>query len=129
MLRRNLGLAGYARRRGQVSGGGKKPYRQKGNGRARQGSLRAPQYAGGGTGSRRPRVSCGSTRPGRDPNGAERTARSAPSGWRIAFQVRIAERSGIPPVRARRSGGPSRTKSGPRTLRPGPAANVPLTTA
>jgi hypothetical protein len=31
---------------------------------------------------------------------------SAPSGWRIAFQVRIAERSGIPPVRARRSGGP-----------------------
>jgi len=32
-----------------VSGGGKKPYRQKGTGRARQGSLRAPQYAGGGT--------------------------------------------------------------------------------
>jgi large subunit ribosomal protein L4 len=35
--------------RGAVSGGGKKPYRQKGTGRARQGSLRAPQYAGGGT--------------------------------------------------------------------------------
>ena len=35
--------------RGMVSGGGKKPYRQKGTGRARQGSLRAPQYAGGGT--------------------------------------------------------------------------------
>jgi len=35
--------------RGQVRGGGKKPYRQKGTGRARQGSLRAPQYAGGGT--------------------------------------------------------------------------------
>jgi large subunit ribosomal protein L4 len=34
--------------RGMVSGGGKKPYRQKGTGRARQGSLRAPQYAGGG---------------------------------------------------------------------------------
>src|ERR1700732_1573135 len=33
--------------RGQVRGGGKKPYRQKGTGRARQGSLRAPQYAGG----------------------------------------------------------------------------------
>jgi large subunit ribosomal protein L4 len=32
-----------------VSGGGRKPYRQKGTGRARQGSLRAPQYAGGGT--------------------------------------------------------------------------------
>jgi large subunit ribosomal protein L4 len=35
--------------RGEVSGGGKKPYRQKGTGRARQGSLRAPQFAGGGT--------------------------------------------------------------------------------
>jgi len=35
--------------RGQVSGGGKKPYRQKGTGRARQGSIRAPHYVGGGT--------------------------------------------------------------------------------
>jgi large subunit ribosomal protein L4 len=35
--------------RGQVRGGGRKPYRQKGTGRARQGSVRAPQYAGGGT--------------------------------------------------------------------------------
>ena len=35
--------------RGQVSGGGKKPYRQKGTGRARQGSTRAPQFKGGGT--------------------------------------------------------------------------------
>ncbi|MFL0290378.1 50S ribosomal protein L4 [Mycobacterium sp. SMC-18] len=35
--------------RGQVSGGGKKPYRQKGTGRARQGSTRAPQFTGGGT--------------------------------------------------------------------------------
>ncbi|GAA4859890.1 MULTISPECIES: 50S ribosomal protein L4 [Saccharopolyspora] len=35
--------------RGQVSGGGKKPYRQKGTGNARQGSIRAPQFAGGGT--------------------------------------------------------------------------------
>ena len=34
--------------RGLVSGGGKKPYRQKGTGRARQGTIRAPQYAGGG---------------------------------------------------------------------------------
>jgi large subunit ribosomal protein L4 len=31
-----------------VSGGGKKPYRQKGTGRARQGSTRAPQFKGGG---------------------------------------------------------------------------------
>ncbi|HEV2260083.1 MAG TPA: 50S ribosomal protein L4 [Streptosporangiaceae bacterium] len=37
-----------AKSRGQVRGGGKKPYRQKGTGRARQGSLRAPQYTGGG---------------------------------------------------------------------------------
>jgi large subunit ribosomal protein L4 len=34
--------------RGDVSGGGSKPYRQKGTGRARQGSIRAPQFTGGG---------------------------------------------------------------------------------
>src|SRR5579875_295738 len=34
--------------RGEVSGGGKKPYRQKGTGHARQGSTRAPHYTGGG---------------------------------------------------------------------------------
>ena len=34
--------------RGMVRGGGKKPYRQKGTGRARQGSIRAPQFTGGG---------------------------------------------------------------------------------
>jgi large subunit ribosomal protein L4 len=38
-----------AKTRGEVRGGGRKPYRQKGTGRARQGSVRAPQYAGGGT--------------------------------------------------------------------------------
>ncbi|WKU02508.1 50S ribosomal protein L4 [Micromonospora sp. HUAS LYJ1] len=37
-----------AKTRGEVSGGGKKPYKQKGTGRARQGSIRAPQFAGGG---------------------------------------------------------------------------------
>ncbi|MGH3446408.1 MAG: 50S ribosomal protein L4 [Nocardioidaceae bacterium] len=37
------------RTRGEVAGGGRKPYRQKGTGRARQGSIRAPQFAGGGT--------------------------------------------------------------------------------
>ena len=35
--------------RGMVAGGGKKPYRQKGTGNARQGSIRAPQFRGGGT--------------------------------------------------------------------------------
>ena len=37
-----------AKTRAEVRGGGKKPYRQKGTGRARQGSTRAPQFAGGG---------------------------------------------------------------------------------
>ena len=35
--------------RGEIRGGGKKPYRQKGTGRARQGSTNAPHYRGGGT--------------------------------------------------------------------------------
>lgn len=37
-----------AKTRGQVSGGGRKPYRQKGTGHARQGSTRSPQFTGGG---------------------------------------------------------------------------------
>ena len=37
-----------AKTRSEVSGGGKKPWRQKGTGHARQGSTRAPQWTGGG---------------------------------------------------------------------------------
>ncbi len=50
-----VGLRANARRsiantktRGEVSGGGKKPWKQKGTGRARQGSTRSPQWVGGG---------------------------------------------------------------------------------
>jgi large subunit ribosomal protein L4 len=45
---RRIGTAD-TKTRGEVRGGGRKPYRQKGTGRARQGSRRAPHYAGGGT--------------------------------------------------------------------------------
>jgi large subunit ribosomal protein L4 len=47
MAGRRLGTADTLTR-GEVAGGGKKPWRQKGTGRARQGSRRAPQWAGGG---------------------------------------------------------------------------------
>lgn len=51
--------------RGEVRGGGAKPYRQKGTGRARQGSRRAPQFVGGGTVHGRSPVTTHSARPRR----------------------------------------------------------------
>jgi large subunit ribosomal protein L4 len=48
LLNRRQGTAS-TKTRGEVSGGNKKPYRQKGTGRARQGSTRAPHFRGGGT--------------------------------------------------------------------------------
>lgn len=47
LAKRRLGTAS-TKRRGEVSGGGHKPYRQKGTGNARQGTIRAPQYRTGG---------------------------------------------------------------------------------
>ena len=47
MAGRHLGTH-KTKKRGEVSGGGRKPYRQKGTGHARQGSRRSPQFAGGG---------------------------------------------------------------------------------
>jgi len=48
MSNQRLGLA-YTKTRGLVAGGNQKPWKQKGTGRARQGSRRAPQWVGGGT--------------------------------------------------------------------------------
>jgi large subunit ribosomal protein L4 len=48
LVNRRQGTAS-TKTRAEVSGGGKKPYRQKGTGRARQGSTRAPHWRGGGT--------------------------------------------------------------------------------
>jgi large subunit ribosomal protein L4 len=48
MGNQRLGLA-YTKTRGLVTGGNQKPWKQKGTGRARQGSRRAPQWVGGGT--------------------------------------------------------------------------------
>lgn len=48
LAKRRAGTAS-TKGRSQVSGGGRKPYRQKGTGRARQGSRRAPNHVGGGT--------------------------------------------------------------------------------
>ena len=65
--------------RGNVSGGGRKPYRQKGTGRARQGSTRAPQFAGGGVvHGPRPRDYSPPPRAARGPPGRGPGARTSP---------------------------------------------------
>ncbi len=51
--------------RGEVRGGGRKPYKQKGTGRARQGSTRAPQFAGVASSTARRRARTTSGRPRR----------------------------------------------------------------
>src|SRR6185369_9697615 len=49
MLSSRRNNVAHAKNRGEVSGGGKKPWQQKGTGRARHGSIRSPIWVGGGT--------------------------------------------------------------------------------
>lgn len=48
MANSRLGMIAHTKTKGEVRGGGKKPFRQKGTGKARQGSIRNPHWVGGG---------------------------------------------------------------------------------
>src|SRR4051812_24946407 len=82
--------------RGEVSGGGTKPYRQKGTGRARQGSTRAPQFAGGGG-----RHGPGPRHHSSPPRGRARTRRRPAVRSPVAARSRTGRRGPAGPARAR----------------------------
>jgi large subunit ribosomal protein L4 len=72
--------------RGEVRGGGRKPWRQKGTGRARQGSIRAPQWTGGGI--------------AHGPTGEENYSKRVPKKLkRIALRSALSDRAGSGDVR------------------------------
>jgi len=86
------------RGRSEVSGGGKKPWRQKGTGRARQGSIRAPQWKGGG----KPFGPTPRSYEQRMPRRARREALRAAVAAKIAAgELTVIERLGLPDAKTK----------------------------